>query len=164
MPAAYPPPETGTPPELTQAVRELLTRLPAYGRLYWRLLRQGGLSPRQQALALGVLAYTISPIDLVPGIIPVVGQMDDLAVALLGLRSILRAMPPAEAEAHLAAVGMSQAHLDADIAALGRSVVELGRRGLVLTGGAALLGARKLSEAARHLTRRGRRPPAPTDA
>lgn len=29
---------------LTPAVAELVTRLPAYGRLYWRLLRQGGLN------------------------------------------------------------------------------------------------------------------------
>ena len=31
-------------------------------------------------------AYVISPIDLIPGFIPMLGQLDDLLVALLGLR------------------------------------------------------------------------------
>jgi uncharacterized membrane protein YkvA (DUF1232 family) len=127
------------------AVRALLGRLPAYGRLYWRLLRQGELGPGQQALALAALAYTVSPIDLVPGVIPVVGQMDDLAVALLGLRLLLRRMPPAAAERHLAAVGLSLAQLDADLATLGQTALTLGYQGLRLAGKAARASARGLA-------------------
>ena len=136
-------------PELNQAVLSLTFRLPAYGRLYWRLLREGDLSGPQQAIALGALAYTLSPIDLVPGIVPVLGQLDDLAVALLGLRLILRAMPPAAAERHLLAAGLSQAQLDADIATLGRVVGTLGRQSLRLAGAAARLGARRLGASLR---------------
>ena len=146
-------------PELTDAVRALMTRLPAYGRLYWRLLREGGLNRRQQALALGALAYTISPIDLVPGIIPVIGQMDDLAVALLGLRRLLGDMPPAVAEAHLAAVGLTMAQLDADLATLRRAALALGRQGLRLGSAAALHGVRGLTAAAGRLMRRSRAAP-----
>ena len=149
-------PEASDASELTPAVRALMTRLPAYGRLYWRLLRQGGLSRGQRAVALGALAYTVSPIDLVPGIIPVIGQMDDLAVALLGLRRLLGNMPPAAAEAHLAAVGLTMAQLDADLATLHRAALALGRQGLRLGSAAALHGVRGLTAAAGRLIRRSR--------
>jgi hypothetical protein len=109
------------------------------------LLRQGELGPGQQALALAALAYTISPIDLVPGVIPVVGQLDDLAVALLGLRLLLRRMPPAAAERHLAAVGLSLAQLDADLATLGQTALTLGYQGLRLAGKVARRSARGLA-------------------
>ena len=146
-------------PDLAEAVRALMARLPTYGRLYWRLLREGGLSRRQQVLALGALAYTISPIDLVPGIIPVIGQMDDLAVALLGLRRLLGDMPPAAAEAHLAAVGLTMAQLDADLATLRRSALALGRQSLRLGSAAAMHGVRGLTAAAGRLVRRSRAAP-----
>jgi uncharacterized membrane protein YkvA (DUF1232 family) len=142
---------------LTPAVGELVTRLPAYGRLYWRLLRHGGLSRRQQAVALGALAYTISPIDLVPGIIPVVGQMDDLAVALFGLRVLLWTMPPATAARHLAMVGLSLAQLDADLATLGKVTVALGRAGLRLTGQVARQGLHGAVNATRWAIRQRQR-------
>jgi uncharacterized membrane protein YkvA (DUF1232 family) len=35
------------------------------------------------------VAYLLSPIDLVPGIIPGLGQLDDLAFVLLALKSAL---------------------------------------------------------------------------
>jgi uncharacterized membrane protein YkvA (DUF1232 family) len=138
---------TGAAPEaLTAAVKDLIVRLPAYARLYWRLLRGGGLSLRQRALAIGSLAYIVSPIDFVPGIIPVVGQMDDIAVALLGLRALLRGMPPATAEGHLASVGLSRAQLDADLATLGRTALTLAKQGLRIAGKVAVAGARAVTQ------------------
>jgi uncharacterized membrane protein YkvA (DUF1232 family) len=140
-------------------LRELIARLPAYARLYWRLLRQGNLSGGQRALVLGALAYTVSPIDLVPGIIPVLGQIDDIAVALVGLRIVLRSMPRSEAEAHLAAAGLSLAQVDADLATLGVSVAALGRHGLRLASMAAQKGLRGLAAGIRRVAG-GERPSA----
>ena len=50
---------TAAPEALTAAVKELIVRLPAYARLYWRLLRGGGLSPGQRALAIGSLVFIV---------------------------------------------------------------------------------------------------------
>ena len=59
----------------------LVRRLPGYGRLAWRLARDPRLSRRRRTAVAAAAAYLISPIDLVPGIIPVAGQLDDAAVA-----------------------------------------------------------------------------------
>ena len=45
-------------------------------------------------LALAVAAYALSPIDLVPDFIPVLGYLDDLLIVPLGLALALRLLPP----------------------------------------------------------------------
>ncbi len=44
-------------------------------------------------LALGVAAYALSPIDLIPDFIPVLGYLDDLLIVPLGLLLVLRLIP-----------------------------------------------------------------------
>ncbi|MCP2015551.1 uncharacterized membrane protein YkvA (DUF1232 family) [Deinococcus sp. HSC-46F16] len=51
-----------------------------------------------RALALLVLAYALSPIDLIPDFIPVLGQLDDLLLVPAGLWLVLRLVPPAVLE------------------------------------------------------------------
>ncbi|MFC4427583.1 YkvA family protein [Deinococcus navajonensis] len=45
-------------------------------------------------MALLVLAYALSPIDLIPDFIPVLGQLDDLLLVPAGLWVVLRMIPP----------------------------------------------------------------------
>lgn len=45
-------------------------------------------------LALLVAAYALSPIDLVPDFIPILGYLDDLIIVPLGLVLVLRLVPP----------------------------------------------------------------------
>jgi uncharacterized membrane protein YkvA (DUF1232 family) len=47
-----------------------------------------------KALALAVVAYALSPIDLIPDFIPVLGLLDDLIVVPLGIALALRMIPP----------------------------------------------------------------------
>lgn len=43
----------------------------------------------------GVAAYALSPVDLIPDIIPVLGYLDDLVIVPLGIMLAVRLMPEA---------------------------------------------------------------------
>lgn len=47
-----------------------------------------------KAFAALVVAHTVSPIDLIPDFIPVVGYLDDLIITPLGIAVALRMIPP----------------------------------------------------------------------
>lgn len=108
------------PLEVRDPLVQLAGRLPSYIRLAWNLARDPELTHRQK---LGVYAgglYNLSPIDAVPGIIPILGQLDDYAALLLGIRKTLRACEPEVRARHLAACNCTEARLDGDIAAIRR--------------------------------------------
>ena len=44
-------------------------------------------------LAVGVAAYALSPIDLVPDFIPVIGYLDDLILVPMGIALVVRLIP-----------------------------------------------------------------------
>ena len=45
-------------------------------------------------LAIAVIGYALSPIDLIPDFIPVIGYLDDLILVPLGLMLVVRMIPP----------------------------------------------------------------------
>ena len=57
--------------------------------------------PRRRKVVLALLVgYLLMPIDLVPDFIPVVGQLDDVIVAALAIRVVLRSGGEALLEEH----------------------------------------------------------------
>ena len=110
----------------------LVGRLPRYLRLAVGLAGDPRLPRSRRAALLVAAAYLASPVDLVPGIIPVVGQIDDIAVALLALRAALRALDPATREEQLEAAALVPEDLDADLATLGATAAWLGRRSIAV--------------------------------
>ncbi|SFK49487.1 YkvA family protein [Geodermatophilus ruber] len=77
------------PSELT--VREALRLLPDLVRLIQRLAGDRTLSRGVRLRLWLLLAYLLSPIDLVPDVVPVLGYADDVVVVALALRSVVRA-------------------------------------------------------------------------
>lgn len=55
-----------------------------------------------KALALVVVAYAMSPVDLIPDFIPVLGVVDDLILLPLGIALVLHFIPPAVMAEHRA--------------------------------------------------------------
>ena len=126
-----------------------MKRLPLYLRLAVGL----GMDPRtprgaKAAVGLGG-AYVVSPIDLVPGIIPVAGQLDDMVVLLLALRQALHACPPDVAADHLGRVALSAGTLDDDLAACRAMLRWLAAQGLRVSGRVAAGAGRRLWRAVR---------------
>jgi uncharacterized membrane protein YkvA (DUF1232 family) len=71
-------------------VREALRLLPDLVRLVRRLARDPDL-PRGVRIRLWLLlVYLLSPIDLVPDVVPVLGYADDVVVLALALRAVVR--------------------------------------------------------------------------
>lgn len=127
----------------------LVAHLPRYLRLALRLAGEPRLSRSRKAGVLAAAAYLASPVDAIPGVIPVIGQLDDLAVALFALRAALRSLDPEVRAAQLAAVGLTPEDLDHDLGTLaatagwmGRRGIAVGRRLAVLAGTASLAAAR----------------------
>lgn len=75
------------------------------GRLALRLVRDQRV-PLYAKAALGLtVLYVLVPIDIVPDWLPVVGQLDDLALLAGGLALFIRLCPPAVVAEHEAALG-----------------------------------------------------------
>lgn len=133
---------------------EVILRTPKYALLATNLARDNRLPGGQKARAAASLGYALSPIDLLPGLIPVVGQLDDLAVLIGGLRGVIRSCPPEIARDHLERSGLDLSVMDEDLAAVGATGrwIASGAAGLVgrAAGGSASLAVRAL----RSLTRR----------
>lgn len=67
----------------------------------WKLFKHPQTPPAAKLVAILTLAYALSPIDLIPDFIPVLGQLDDLVVIPLGVALAVRLTPRAQWEACL---------------------------------------------------------------
>ncbi len=124
-------------------------RLPRYVRLAAHLAGDPRV-PKQAKTALVIGGvYTVSPVDLVPGIIPVAGQLDDLFVLLFAVRQALRASPPGVAEEHLTRVTLTAKDLDDDLAAVRSTARWLAGKALRTSGRLAAGAGRLLWSAVR---------------
>jgi uncharacterized membrane protein YkvA (DUF1232 family) len=73
-------------------------------RLALRLLREPRVSRLAKGLPLLALAYLFSPLDIVPDVVPLLGQLDDLGFILLVLQAFRRLCPPAAVACHRGAI------------------------------------------------------------
>lgn len=103
------------PKDMAEVV-DLIRRLPTYIRLVWALIRDGRVPAGQKLILAGIGAYLFFPIDLIPDFVPVLGQLDDLAVVLLGLDFFIRSAPADIVEEHLAKISQDKDQLRRDIA------------------------------------------------
>jgi uncharacterized membrane protein YkvA (DUF1232 family) len=62
-----------------------------------------------RAAAVLVAAYALSPIDLIPDFVPILGYLDDLLIVPLGILLVIRLIPPDVLAEHRAAAEKYQA-------------------------------------------------------
>ena len=70
-----------------------LTRIRVYLVALWKLFKHPQAPRAAKWVAFAVLAYAVSPIDLIPDFIPILGQLDDLIIVPLGIALVVRLTP-----------------------------------------------------------------------
>jgi len=92
-------------------VRETARLLPDSFRLLRRLTTDRTISLRTRLLVWLLIAYLASPIDLVPDFVPVIGYADDVIVASMVLRHLVRRAGPEKLQEHWPGTADGLAHL-----------------------------------------------------
>ena len=72
-------------------LRGTIMLIPNFLKLLGRLFKDSRVPLAEKAMLVGAIAYVISPLDLLPDVIPVIGQVDDLyLIGLVVLRLLAR--------------------------------------------------------------------------
>lgn len=83
-----------------EMLKEAILLGPNLIKLLYRLLRDKRV-PRQRRLAMSlVAAYIVSPIDVIPDFVPVLGSVDDVLVLAFAIDYLLQASPPEVVDLH----------------------------------------------------------------
>jgi len=77
-------------------------------RLTGRLLREPAVPLIVKTLPLVAALYVIFPLDFVPDLIPVLGQLDDLGVIVVALEAFIHLCPPDAIAFHGAAISQGR--------------------------------------------------------
>jgi len=120
-------------------VRVLLMEVPRHGKLAYCLLRDDRVPAPPKAALLGALGLIASPIDF-PAWIPVIGELDMLALGILAVKVFVDACPDSLVSEHEAALRRGESAFDRDLqgalgaartglaTALGGLTIRAGRR------------------------------------
>ncbi|HEY6959132.1 MAG TPA: YkvA family protein [Candidatus Limnocylindria bacterium] len=104
----------GRPRNVGEAM-DTIRKVPTYARLVWGLARDPRVPIGQKAVLGAMAAYLAFPIDIIPDFIPVIGELDDLAVLILGLDWFIRNAPEDVVEEHMARIAQHEDTLTKDL-------------------------------------------------
>ncbi len=94
------------PQEDSGAILEWLRDAVRQVRLTWRLFVDHRVPLWTKVVPPAVLAYVLSPVDILPDFPPMgLNQLDDLAVVLLGMKLFIELAPPEVVREHLEDLG-----------------------------------------------------------
>lgn len=82
----------------------VLSELVTHARLAARLLREPRVPLLVKVVPVLAAVYLVSPIDAIPDLIPVLGQLDDVGFVVFALEMFVRLCPAAAVAFHRAAV------------------------------------------------------------
>ena len=98
LPAPNPPEQSGSPVGwIADIVRQ--------GRLAWRLFWDSRVPFWTKLIPPAVMVYLFSPLDFIPDSLPILTQLDDLAIFLIGMKLFIELAPTEIVRQHLAELG-----------------------------------------------------------
>lgn len=74
-------------------------------QLAWRLFWDKRVSVWLKLIPPAAILYTLLPVDILPDVVPGAGQLDDVAIVLLGIKLFIELVPPEIRLEHLRALG-----------------------------------------------------------
>ena len=102
-------------PEANRRKQQLLSKLKQWARALKRdayAVYFAARDPRvpwyAKALGIAVAAYALSPIDMIPDFIPVLGYLDELIILPLGIALVVKLIPPELMAEHRARAAAAQ--------------------------------------------------------
>ena len=101
-------------PSVFSRAKEILVDVPRHGKLAYCLLRDERVPAAPKAVLLGALALIVSPIDF-PAWIPVVGELDMLALGILAVETFIAACPEEVRREHEEAIKAKESTFDRDV-------------------------------------------------
>lgn len=112
-------------PSILSRAKTVLVDVPKHGKIAYCLLRDERVPAAPKAVLLGALALIASPIDF-PAWVPVLGELDMLALAILAVETFVAACPEDIRREHEAALQSKTSVWDRDV----RDSVGAARHGL----------------------------------
>ena len=112
-------------PSILSRAKRVLVDVPKHGKLAYCLLRDDRVPRRPKIVLLAALGVIISPLDF-PAWIPVLGELDMLALAILAVETFIAACPEDIRREHEDALEAKQSLWDRDV----RDTVSAARHGL----------------------------------
>lgn len=79
----------------------VLRHLPSFLRLFWRLFKDPRVGIGPKLLIFGLVAYFLSPVDLLPDVLAGLGHLDDLLLTFVGLKAFVSLCPPEVVREHV---------------------------------------------------------------
>src|ERR1700736_6191864 len=125
-------------PSVFSRAKELLVDVPRHGKLAYCLLRDDRVPAAPKAVLLAALGVIVSPLDF-PAWIPVLGELDMLALGILAVETFIEACPEEIRREHQEAIKAKESIFDRDMRD---------------TAGAARYGARRMVNRIRSRVRR----------
>jgi uncharacterized membrane protein YkvA (DUF1232 family) len=112
-------------PSILSRAKSVLVDVPRHGKLAYCLLRDDRVPAAPKAVLLGALGIIVSPLDF-PAWIPVLGELDMLALGILAIETFIAACPEEIRREHEAALKAKQSVWDRDL----RDTVAAARHGV----------------------------------
>src|SRR6266487_2484830 len=78
---------------LLSSLKQRARRLKSETLVLWFAARHPGTPWYAKLLVAGIVAYALSPIDLIPDFVPILGYLDDLILIPLGIVLAIRMIP-----------------------------------------------------------------------
>jgi uncharacterized membrane protein YkvA (DUF1232 family) len=101
-------------PSVFSRVKQVLFDVPRHGKLAYCLLRDERIPAAPKAALLAALGLIVSPIDF-PAWIPVIGELDMLALGILAVETFIAACPEDIRHEHESLLEAKQSAWDRDV-------------------------------------------------